>query len=79
MVFQFKKPEPFRYGQNVTLPDGSTGKITAKPSPFLLLVKLDGSTKRIAVSENELVSWIIRGDSTVMFSMVAFDNKPKES
>ena len=54
MVFEFKKPEPFRYGQNVTLPDGRTGKIAAKPSPFLLLVKLDGSTKRVAVSETDL-------------------------
>ena len=51
MAFEFKKKEPFRYGQNVTLPDGRTGKITAKPSASLLLVKLDGSTQRVAVSE----------------------------
>lgn len=29
--------------------------------------------------EIPLVSGIIRGDSTVMFSMVTLDNKPKES
>jgi hypothetical protein len=54
MVFEFKKPEPFRYGQNVTLPDGRQGKIAAKPSAALLLVKVDGSTQRVAVSENDL-------------------------
>ena len=30
-------------------------------------------------SVETLVSGIIRGDSTVMFSMVTLDNKPKES
>jgi hypothetical protein len=54
MVFQFKKPEPFRYGQNVTLADGRHGKITAKPSASLLLVKIDGSTERVAISETDL-------------------------
>jgi hypothetical protein len=55
MVFQFPpRPTEFRYGQNVTLPDGRTGKITAKPSQTLLLVKVDGSTERVAVSQTDL-------------------------
>jgi hypothetical protein len=55
MAFQLpQRPTEFRYGQNVTLPDGRTGKVTAKPSQTLLLVKVDGSTERVAVSQTDL-------------------------
>jgi len=54
MVFEFKNPEPFRHGQQVTLPDGRQGKITTHASDALLIVKIDGSIQRVAISEADL-------------------------